>query len=145
MFAINVVPTRGSAASARACSRRSAGLRLTGVTKLPHPPHDNTLILSFFRGQGMMAGPLIPLEMDPGRAAGGRRMKLQMNTLLALYSVIEFALVPSATFRAPQIADRTASRRTTWPRSWPSSRGPALSSRSAASAVATDSPATRAG
>lgn len=25
---------------------------------------DNTLILSFFRSQGMMAGPLIPLEMD---------------------------------------------------------------------------------
>jgi hypothetical protein len=25
---------------------------------------DNTLILSFFRSQGMMAGSLIPLEMD---------------------------------------------------------------------------------
>ena len=25
---------------------------------------DNTLILSFFRSQGMMAGPFIPLEMD---------------------------------------------------------------------------------
>ncbi len=25
---------------------------------------DNTLVLSFFRSQGMMAGPLIPLEMD---------------------------------------------------------------------------------
>ena len=28
---------------------------------------DNTLILSFFRSQGMMAGPFIPLEMDLGR------------------------------------------------------------------------------
>ena len=27
---------------------------------------DNTLILSFFRSQGMMAGPFIPLEMDLG-------------------------------------------------------------------------------
>ena len=25
---------------------------------------ENTLILSFFRSQGMMAGPFIPLEMD---------------------------------------------------------------------------------
>jgi hypothetical protein len=25
---------------------------------------DNTLILSFFRSQGMMTGPFIPLEMD---------------------------------------------------------------------------------
>ena len=25
---------------------------------------DNTLILSFFRSQGMMIGPFIPLEMD---------------------------------------------------------------------------------
>jgi hypothetical protein len=25
---------------------------------------DNKLILSFFRSQGMMAGPFIPLEMD---------------------------------------------------------------------------------
>jgi hypothetical protein len=25
---------------------------------------DNTLIMSFFRSQGMMAGPLISLEMD---------------------------------------------------------------------------------
>jgi len=28
--------------------------------------NDNTLILSFFRSQGMMAGALIPLEMDLG-------------------------------------------------------------------------------
>jgi len=29
---------------------------------------DNTLVLSFFRSQGMMAGPFIPLEMDLGGA-----------------------------------------------------------------------------
>ncbi|HKU86657.1 MAG TPA: GNAT family N-acetyltransferase [Casimicrobiaceae bacterium] len=28
---------------------------------------DNTLVLSFFRSQGMMAGPFIPLEMDLGQ------------------------------------------------------------------------------
>ena len=35
--------------------------------------HDNTLILSFFRSAGMMAAPLIPLEMDvaaPGQTDG---------------------------------------------------------------------------
>jgi ribosomal protein S18 acetylase RimI-like enzyme len=32
---------------------------------------DNTLILSFFRSQGMTAGRLIPLELDIGRAANG--------------------------------------------------------------------------
>ena len=31
---------------------------------------DNTLVLSFFRSQGMMAGPFIPLEMELGSADG---------------------------------------------------------------------------
>jgi ribosomal protein S18 acetylase RimI-like enzyme len=36
-----------------------------GVTKLRTMlARDNTLILSFFRSQGMMAAPFIPLEMD---------------------------------------------------------------------------------
>jgi ribosomal protein S18 acetylase RimI-like enzyme len=39
---------------------RRAGVR-TVRTMLSR---DNTLILSFFRSQGMMAGPFIPLEMD---------------------------------------------------------------------------------
>lgn len=40
-------------------------LRRTGVRHLRTLlSHDNTLILSFFRSQGMMAAPLIPLEMD---------------------------------------------------------------------------------
>ena len=39
--------------------------RAAGVTKLRTMlMRDNTLILSFFRSQGMMAGPLISLEMD---------------------------------------------------------------------------------
>ncbi|MGE5115464.1 MAG: Rrf2 family transcriptional regulator, partial [Betaproteobacteria bacterium] len=43
----------------------SAHFRAAGVTKLRTLlARDNTLILSFFRSQGMMAGPLIPLEMD---------------------------------------------------------------------------------
>ena len=43
----------------------SAVFRRAGVTKLRTLlARDNTLILSFFRSQGMMAGPLIALEMD---------------------------------------------------------------------------------
>ena len=39
--------------------------RRAGVTKLRTMlARDNTLILSFFRSQGMMAAPFIPLEMD---------------------------------------------------------------------------------
>ena len=55
---------------------------------------DNTLILSFFRSQGMMAGPLIPLETGPSARQAVTRMKLQKNTSLALYSVLEFAARP---------------------------------------------------
>ena len=43
----------------------AARFRAAGVTKLRTMlMRDNTLILSFFRSQGMMAGPLISLEMD---------------------------------------------------------------------------------
>ena len=43
----------------------AACFRAAGVTKLRTMlTRDNTLILSFFRSQGMMAGPLISLEMD---------------------------------------------------------------------------------
>jgi ribosomal protein S18 acetylase RimI-like enzyme len=43
----------------------SARFRRAGVRKLRTMlALDNTLILSFFRSQGMMAGPLITLEMD---------------------------------------------------------------------------------
>jgi ribosomal protein S18 acetylase RimI-like enzyme len=41
------------------------GFRRAGVRKVRTLlSRDNTLILSFFRSQGMMAGPFIPLEMD---------------------------------------------------------------------------------
>jgi ribosomal protein S18 acetylase RimI-like enzyme len=40
-----------------------------GVTKLRTMlARDNTLVLSFFRSQGMMAAPFIPLEMDLGES-----------------------------------------------------------------------------
>ncbi|MEP7302111.1 MAG: GNAT family N-acetyltransferase [Caldimonas sp.] len=43
----------------------ATSFRAAGVTKLRTMlTRDNTLILSFFRSQGMMAGPLISLEMD---------------------------------------------------------------------------------
>ena len=43
----------------------AASFRTAGVTKLRTMlMRENTLILSFFRSQGMMAGPLISLEMD---------------------------------------------------------------------------------
>jgi ribosomal protein S18 acetylase RimI-like enzyme len=66
VFAINVDPqARQAGIGARLLESLSQGLRLTGVRKLRTLlAHDNTLILSFFRSQGMMAAPLIPLEMD---------------------------------------------------------------------------------
>ena len=66
VFAINVDPgARQAGIGTRLLESLSGALRQTGVAKLRtllH--HDNTLILSFFRSQGMMAAPLIPLEMD---------------------------------------------------------------------------------
>jgi ribosomal protein S18 acetylase RimI-like enzyme len=45
-----------------------AGFRRAGVRKVRTMlSRDNNLILSFFRSQGMMAGPFIPLEMDLDR------------------------------------------------------------------------------
>ena len=42
-----------------------AGFKRAGVSKVRTMlSRDNTLILSFFRSQGMMIGPFIPLEMD---------------------------------------------------------------------------------
>jgi|SRR5512134_120951 GNAT superfamily N-acetyltransferase len=41
------------------------GFRRAGVTKVRTLlARENTLVLSFFRSQGMMAAPFIPLEMD---------------------------------------------------------------------------------
>jgi ribosomal protein S18 acetylase RimI-like enzyme len=68
VFAIDVDPqARQSGIGARLLAALTQELRRTGVRKLRTLlSHENTLILSFFRSQGMMAAPLIPLEMDVG-------------------------------------------------------------------------------
>jgi ribosomal protein S18 acetylase RimI-like enzyme len=71
VFAINVDPReRQGGIGTRLLAALTEALQRTGVTKLRTLlSHDNTLILSFFRSQGMMAAPLIALEMDVAPAA----------------------------------------------------------------------------
>lgn len=66
VFAIDVDPAaRQAGIGTKLLAALTQALRQTGVRKLRTLlSHDNTLILSFFRSQGMMAAPLIPLEMD---------------------------------------------------------------------------------
>jgi len=66
VFAIDVAPEfRLGGIATRMLDALRAGFRRTGVRKLRTIlARDNTLILSFFRSQGMMTGPFIPLEMD---------------------------------------------------------------------------------
>jgi ribosomal protein S18 acetylase RimI-like enzyme len=66
LFAISVDPTsRLGGVGTRLLQALSAVFRRTGVRKMRTMlARDNTLILSFFRSQGMTAGSLIPLEMD---------------------------------------------------------------------------------
>jgi len=66
VFAIDVDPAfRQSGIGARLLKAICASFRRARVTKVRTMlARDNTLILSFFRSQGMMAGPFIPLEMD---------------------------------------------------------------------------------
>lgn len=66
VFAIDVDPTaRQAGIGTKLLAALTHALRQTGVRKLRTLlSHDNTLILSFFRSQGMMAASLIPLEMD---------------------------------------------------------------------------------
>jgi GNAT superfamily N-acetyltransferase len=66
VFAIDVEPeSRQAGIGARLLKAICAGFRRAGVRKVRTMlGRDNTLILSFFRSQGMMAGPFIPLEMD---------------------------------------------------------------------------------
>jgi ribosomal protein S18 acetylase RimI-like enzyme len=66
VFAIDVDPqARLAGVGTRLLEAISASFRHSGVRKLRTMlALDNTLILSFFRSQGMMAGPLIALEMD---------------------------------------------------------------------------------
>jgi ribosomal protein S18 acetylase RimI-like enzyme len=68
VFAIAVSPeSRLSGVGTHLLQAISASLRRAGVRKLRTLlARDNTLILSFFRSQGMMAGPFIPLELDLG-------------------------------------------------------------------------------
>lgn len=66
VFAISVDPqARLAGVGTRLLQEIGAVFRRAGVRKMRTMlARDNTLILSFFRSQGMMAGSLIPLEMD---------------------------------------------------------------------------------
>jgi ribosomal protein S18 acetylase RimI-like enzyme len=66
VFAISVDPrARLDGIGTRLLEAISAVFRRAGVTKLRTLlARDNTLILSFFRSQGLMAGPLMSLERD---------------------------------------------------------------------------------
>jgi GNAT superfamily N-acetyltransferase len=66
VFAISVDPAvRLAGVGTRLLAAISEAFRRRGVRKLRTMlARDNTLILSFFRSQGMTAGSLLPLEMD---------------------------------------------------------------------------------
>jgi len=66
VFAISVRPeARLAGAGTALLESICEGFRKLGVTKLRTMlSRDNSLILSFFRSQGMMAAPFIPLEKD---------------------------------------------------------------------------------
>ena len=66
VFAIDVHPdARQTGVGSKLLEAICAAFRRAGVrTVRTMLSRDNTLILSFFRSQGMMAGPFIPLEMD---------------------------------------------------------------------------------
>jgi ribosomal protein S18 acetylase RimI-like enzyme len=72
VFGIDVRPdARQRGVGARLLDAIAAAFRRAGVSKVRTMlARDNTLILSFFRSQGMMAGPFIPLEMDIGPGRG---------------------------------------------------------------------------
>ena len=66
VFAIDVHPeARLAGTGTRLLEAICAGFRRAGVSKVRTMlSRDNNLVLSFFRSQGMMTGPFIPLEMD---------------------------------------------------------------------------------
>jgi len=66
VFAINVLPgSRLAGIGTRLLAAIYAGFRRAGVrTVRTMLARDNNLVLSFFRSQGMMTGPFIPLEID---------------------------------------------------------------------------------
>ena len=71
VFAIGVDPqARQSGTGALLLATLATHFRRDGVHKMRTLlARDNTLVLSFFRSQGMMAAPLIPLELDLPPAA----------------------------------------------------------------------------
>jgi ribosomal protein S18 acetylase RimI-like enzyme len=66
VFGINVRPDgRLGGVGTRLLEAIVAAFRRAGVTKVRTLlARDNTLVLSFFRSQGMMAAPFIPLELE---------------------------------------------------------------------------------
>jgi GNAT superfamily N-acetyltransferase len=66
VFGINVRPdTRLGGIGSRLLDAIMEAFRRAGVTKVRTLlARDNNLVLSFFRSQGMMAAPFIPLELD---------------------------------------------------------------------------------
>ncbi|CAG0997220.1 phosphinothricin acetyltransferase [Burkholderiales bacterium] len=66
VFAIDVHPdARQAGVGSKLLDAIVAGFRRAGVTTIRTIlSRDNSLVLSFFRSQGMMAGPFIPLEME---------------------------------------------------------------------------------
>ncbi len=75
VFAISVRPrARLAGIGSRLLEAICKGFRRLGVTKVRTIlARDNQLILSFFRSQGMMAAPFIPLEIDLEPAGAERR------------------------------------------------------------------------
>jgi GNAT superfamily N-acetyltransferase len=73
VFAIDIDPqARQSGVATRLLDELAERFRRAGIDKLRTMlARDNTLILSFFRSQGMMAAPFIPLEMALASAAPG--------------------------------------------------------------------------
>ena len=69
VFAIDVQPAaRQVGVGTRLLAAICAAFRRAGVrTVRTMLARDNTLILSFFRSQGMMAGPFMSLEMELDR------------------------------------------------------------------------------
>jgi len=68
VFAIGVQPeAREGGVATRLLEAITASFRRQGVTTVRTLiARDNRLVLSFFRSQGMMAAPVIPLEKDIG-------------------------------------------------------------------------------
>ena len=66
VFAIDVRPdARLAGTGTQLLHAMCQGFKKAGVSKVRTMlSRDNTLILSFFRSQGMMIGPFVPLEMD---------------------------------------------------------------------------------